>query len=81
MLIISRKPGESFYIGDNIEVVILDVQNDRIKVGIQAPDTIKIVRRELREIEKANRDSAGSTENMQLNDICRAFAAFPKKQV
>jgi carbon storage regulator len=58
VLILSRKSGESFLIGDNIEVFILDVQNDKIKVGINAPLDIKITRKELKEIEKANIEAA-----------------------
>lgn len=58
MLVLSRKSGESFLIGENVEVFILDVQNEKIKVGIAAPEDIRIIRKELRETEKANRDSA-----------------------
>lgn len=60
MLILSRRPGESFYIGGDVEVTILDFQNDRIKVGIRAPEDVVIMRRELRETMNANLDSAGS---------------------
>ncbi|MDD2221463.1 MAG: carbon storage regulator [Clostridia bacterium] len=58
MLVLSRKSGESFLIGENIEVFILDVQSEKIKVGIAAPADIRIIRNELRETERANRDSA-----------------------
>lgn len=60
MLVLSRKLGESFLIGEEIEVFILDMQNDKIKVGISAPENIKIIRKELQEIEAANLDSANS---------------------
>ncbi len=60
MLILSRKSGESFLIGDDIEIFILNAQNDRVKVGINAPEHIKIIRKELKEIEEANLDSARS---------------------
>ncbi len=57
MLIISRKIGESFIINDNIEVYVLDVQSDRIKIGIDAPKNIKIIRKELAEIIRSNLDA------------------------
>jgi carbon storage regulator len=60
MLILSRKCGESFLIGEDVEILILDVKNDKIKVGIAAPDNIKIIRKELKEVESANLDSANS---------------------
>jgi len=46
MLIISRRPGESFFIGDNIEVVILEA-GSHVRVGINAPRDIEILRTEL----------------------------------
>jgi len=58
VLVLSRKSGESFLIGENIEVFILDVQNEKIKVGIAAPEDIRIIRNELRNTEKTNLDSA-----------------------
>lgn len=69
MLVLSRKWGESFLIGDDIEVFILDVQNDRVKVGISAPENIKIMRKELKEIEKANLDSANSMGSAKFGSI------------
>ncbi len=61
MLILSRKPGESFYIGGDIEVTFLDFQNDKIKVGIKAPENVLIIRKELKETMEVNFDSAGSS--------------------
>jgi len=69
MLIISRKLGESFLIGDDIEIFILNAQNDRIKIGIDAPVNIKIIRKELKEIEEANLDSANSYGKMDCDII------------
>jgi carbon storage regulator len=47
MLVLSRKQGESIKIGENIELIILEVKGDQIKVGIQAPKDIEIWRKEL----------------------------------
>jgi carbon storage regulator len=72
MLILSRKLGESFLIGENIEVFILDVQNDKIKVGINASNDVKIIRKELKEIERANLDSANSKGTTLFHKIKKA---------
>lgn len=69
MLILSRKPGESFYIGENIEVTILDFQNDKIKVGIKAPEDVIIIRRELKETMEANLESAGSSCGLAEREV------------
>lgn len=47
MLVLNRKPGESIILGDNIEVKILDVQDGKIKIGIDAPKDISILRKEV----------------------------------
>ena len=48
MLVISRKKHESFVIGDNITVTILDVRGDNIQIGIDAPRDLRILRTELK---------------------------------
>ena len=55
MLVISRKAGESFLIGDNIEVTIFETSGDKVKLGISAPKDIRVIRRELKETESINR--------------------------
>lgn len=47
MLILARKVGERIRIADNIEVIVLGIQGDRIKIGIGAPKTFRVLRGEL----------------------------------
>ncbi len=49
MLILTRRPGESIRIGDDIEVIILDDQGNQIRVGISAPKEISVHREEVYE--------------------------------
>lgn len=49
MLVLSRKAGETIWIGEDIEIVISEVKGDQVKVGIRAPRNIDIVRGELRQ--------------------------------
>lgn len=59
MLVLTRKQGQSIVIGDSIEVYIVEVRGDQVRVGIQAPRTIPVVRREvLEQIGTANREAA-----------------------
>ena len=48
MLVLSRKIGEKLVIGDNITVVISRVAGNRVTLGIEAPNDVRIVRGELR---------------------------------
>lgn len=66
MLTISRKTGESFFIGDNIEVTITDIGSERVKVVIDAPREIKILRRELKEIKEINIEAANEEKNAEF---------------
>ncbi|MBM7645033.1 carbon storage regulator [Scopulibacillus daqui] len=47
MLVLTRKPNESLMIGDNIEIQILGVEGDQVKLGIKAPKDIDIHRKEI----------------------------------
>lgn len=47
MLLLTRRVGERFMIGDNVEVVILDVNANSIKLGIQAPKDVPVHREEI----------------------------------
>jgi len=47
MLILNRKIGESIIIQDNIEVRILEISDGKLKIGIEAPKNISILRKEV----------------------------------
>ena len=47
MLILARKKDESIMIGENIEITIVDIQGDQIKIGIAAPKNVAIHRKEV----------------------------------
>lgn len=47
MLVLTRKKNESIQIGDDIEIKILGIEGDQIKIGIAAPNSIDIYRKEL----------------------------------
>jgi len=49
MLVLSRKPGEKIHIGTDITITVASVQGNRVRIGIEAPDQISIVRNELQE--------------------------------
>ncbi|NLM83730.1 MAG: carbon storage regulator CsrA [Clostridiales bacterium] len=55
MLVLTRKLNEALKIGDDVTVTVLSIDGDRIRLGIEAPEEIRIVRKELlEEIEQAN---------------------------
>lgn len=55
MLVIKRKFGESFVLGENIEITVLGYENGAVKLGIKAPKDITVLRSELiKEVESEN---------------------------
>ena len=59
MLILARKPNESIIIGDQIEISVIDIKGDQVKIGITAPKSIKVYREEVyRAIQRENIEAA-----------------------
>ncbi|MNX82915.1 hypothetical protein D3C86_1146580 [compost metagenome] len=61
MLVLSRKPNQSIMIGDGIEVVVLEVKGDTVKIGLKAPRDVKVYRQEVyAEITRENERAAAA---------------------
>jgi carbon storage regulator len=58
MLALSRKKGEALVINNNIEVTILEVKGEQVKIGISAPKEIPVYRKEVSlQIQNANKEA------------------------
>lgn len=58
MLALTRKKGESLVINNNIEVTVLEVRGDQVKIGIAAPKEVPIYRKEVYlQIQEENKES------------------------
>ena len=63
MLVLTRRTGESIHIGDDVVVTVLDVRNDQVRIGIQAPRSVKVQREELvRQVREDNTAAAASAQ-------------------
>ena len=58
MLMIRRRPNESVLLGADIEIQVLEIAGNRVKLGISAPRELLVLRKELRETEDFNRDAS-----------------------
>lgn len=47
MLVLSRKPGEALRVGDDVEITIVEVKGDMVRIGIEAPRDVQVWRKEL----------------------------------
>lgn len=67
MLVLSRKPGEAIRIGDDIEVSIIEVRGDTVRIGINAPRSVDIFRKELLDqVQSANVEAAKGAVDVDI---------------
>ena len=70
MLTLSCKKNESLVINNNIEVTILDIKGDQIKIGITAPREVPVYRKEIYlEIQEANKSSVTEESVQALKEL------------
>ena len=72
MLILSRKINERIIIGDQIEISVVDIKGDQVKIGIQAPKNVKVFRLEVyRAIQQENIEAVKAVPDRipQLNNL------------
>ncbi len=66
MLVLTRHVNESIVINDSIEVMILDVRGDRVRLGIEAPKEVSVHRKEIYDAIQANTEATNrETETAQ----------------
>ncbi|MCR4666778.1 MAG: carbon storage regulator CsrA [Desulfovibrio sp.] len=68
MLILTRRPGESLYLGDDIRITVLGMQGKQIKLGLQVPAEMTVYREEVykRVIEENQQAMAASNEDLMV---------------
>lgn len=68
MLVLSRKAGETIWIGEDVEIIISEVKGEQVKIGIRAPRNIEVIRGELRQdISTSNTESIVKDLNVLKN--------------
>jgi carbon storage regulator len=62
LLVLTRKRNQSIIIGDDIEVTIVEIRGDQVRLGVEAPRSVSVHRREVyEEIRQANREAVSAT--------------------
>ena len=65
MLILARRVDESIMIGDDVEISVVEVKGDQVKLGVKAPKSVKVYRKEVYlAIQEENKAAAASTPNL-----------------
>ena len=75
MLILRRKAGETFLIGDQVRITILETEsNGTVSIGIDAPRDVLILRSELQQAVSANQDAAQSPSPQAVEALFSALS-------
>ena len=70
MLTLSRKKNEAIIVNNNVEITILEVKGDQVKVGITAPKEVPVYRKEVYlQIQKENEEAMSSNNLIGLADL------------
>ncbi len=68
MLILSRKTNEKIMIGEDIVLTIIEIRGDQVKIGVEAPKSVKVFRQEVFEAIK-NENRAAATSSADLDSL------------
>lgn len=73
MLVLSRKPNESIIIGDNVEIKVVEVRGEQVKLGITAPRDIPVHRKEIYESIHSQNKNAANPNADKLDKLSKMF--------
>ena len=81
MLALARKVNQSIVIGNDVEITILEIKGDQIKIGINAPKSVPIYRKEIYvQIQEENKQAAGEEIDVSaLKNVFKDSAKATKK--
>ena len=70
MLALTRKKDEAIIINDDIEITVIEIKGDQVKLGISSPKSVPIYRKEVYiQIQNANEEAAKSIDIKELNKL------------
>ena len=76
MLVLSRQRDQTIMIGDDIEITVVDIRGDKVRLGINAPGSVPVHRKEVYDaIQRENREAAG----VKPEDIAKV-AGVPRSE-
>lgn len=77
MLVLTRKKGQSIMVGDGIEISVVDVNGDSVRIGVRAPREVSIYRREIFEAIREENMSAARSASEMARQFKKAAPPFP----
>lgn len=78
MLVLTRRPGQSVYIGDDVKVTLVEIKGNQVRIGIDAPSSVRIFREEIYlQILEENRSAAELSTDLgpDLSGVAQVWSA------
>ncbi|HWP51919.1 MAG TPA: carbon storage regulator [Clostridia bacterium] len=79
MLVISRKCGQTFHIGENIHITITEISGDKVKIGIDAPLELNVLRDELLQTIKSNVAAVHKADNNAVHSLAASIKQLSRQ--
>jgi carbon storage regulator len=76
MLVLARKTGQSIVINDDIELLVIEVRGDQVRLGINAPKNVPVHRKEL--LEQIRAENVKAATEASVDDIAKILNQIPK---
>ncbi len=74
MLVLARKVGQSIVINDNIELLVIEVRGDQVRLGIEAPRAIPVHRKEL--LEQIRAENVKAADDADVENVAKTMGAL-----
>lgn len=68
MLVLSRQKDESIIIGDDVEITVVDVRGDKVRLGINAPREISVHRKEIYQAIQREKEQSSNGDNGEMEE-------------
>ena len=82
MLALARKVNQSIMIGDDIEITLLEIKGDQVKIGISAPKSIPVYRKEIYlQIQEENKQAGQEVDIAKIRDLFEKRVKIKSKNV
>ncbi|MCB9838835.1 MAG: carbon storage regulator CsrA [Phycisphaeraceae bacterium] len=79
MLVLSRQRDETIMIGDEIEITVVDIRGDKVRLGISAPTKIAVHRKEVYEAIRRENEQAANITGVAIGSIANAVSPGPQR--
>ena len=74
MLVLTRKPNQSIFIGDRIKITVVEIKGNQVRLGIEAPSDQKIYREEIyQQIANQNQTAASTTNKDTIDQLATSI--------